>query len=286
MRLDAPPNTADVQYFLTPGGTWTKPAGAKMCYVVCIGAGGGGGSGRRGAPGTNRYGGGAGAAGYLSTSLLPAAELPDEVTVLVSAPGVGGAPVTTDDTNGNDAVYPGAESDPGSFFGTYVRARAGAQGSLGTATNGISASVPSGGGMFAPGPAGNGGLASGVGAINSAAAPGSGGGGAGLTTGDSSGTGGKGGYIGAVSITAGVGAPGAVSDTPPRNASPSTDQPVGTSGAGGSGGSVSQATPGGSGANGAAYGGGGGGGSASANGYASGAGGNGGPGIVVVTSYF
>lgn len=41
----------------TSSATWTKPAGLKYAYIVCLGAGGGGGSGRRGAVNTNRCGG-------------------------------------------------------------------------------------------------------------------------------------------------------------------------------------------------------------------------------------
>lgn len=292
MRLELPSTSADVQYFLAPGGTWTKPAGAKMVQVVCIGAGGGGGSGRRGANGTLRYGGGSGCGGYYTYTVMVADNLPETVDVTVTAPGVGGAAVTIDDTGGNSASYPDANTDPGTKFGSFLRARSGSQGSGGTATSGSRGGVPSGGGMFPPGAGADGGNGPGGGAINSAAAPGSGGGGAGRDAANSSAAGGLAGYVGSVSVTTGVGIPipaGSLNSGTPNDAPASTDQGLGQPGPGGSGGgSNSLASPvrGGNGARGANYGGGGGGGSASENGYDSGAGGDGGPGICVVTSYF
>ena len=58
----------------TSSATWTKPAGLKYAYVVCLGAGGGGGSGRRGAADSNRYGGGGGSSGYIVKRFLKASE--------------------------------------------------------------------------------------------------------------------------------------------------------------------------------------------------------------------
>ena len=76
-------NTVQIDiYTNTAGATWTKPAGAKLVEIFCIGGGGGGGSGRRG---TNAHagGGGGGGGGNLFMWTFSAAELGATETVVV-----------------------------------------------------------------------------------------------------------------------------------------------------------------------------------------------------------
>ena len=99
----------------TGSDTWTKPAGLKELFVVCIGGGAGGGSGSRGAAGVLRRGGGGGGGTVIVWRKISAAELGATETVTVGAGGAGGAAVTADDTNGNDGTAGGDTS-----FGTLV----------------------------------------------------------------------------------------------------------------------------------------------------------------------
>ena len=87
-------------------GTYTNPQTGVM-RIICIGAGTGGGSGRRGAAGENRFGGGAGSpAGYTVANFI-ASELPASLPIWVGAGGNGGAAVTTNATNGSNGSQGG-----------------------------------------------------------------------------------------------------------------------------------------------------------------------------------
>lgn len=75
--------------------TWSKPRGAKMIEIFCLGAGGGGGHSTVTA-GSTTGGGGGGSAGIVR-GLIPAFLLPDTIYILV---GKGGAGASTSATVG------------------------------------------------------------------------------------------------------------------------------------------------------------------------------------------
>lgn len=91
------PEKTNIQIFSQPsnatGGTqfttWSKPAGKKMLYILCIGGGGGGGAGFAGADLSNRGGGGGGSSSAMSTLLVPLDLIPDNLFVTVGAGGIG-----------------------------------------------------------------------------------------------------------------------------------------------------------------------------------------------------
>jgi len=269
------PTTRDVQVFAA-NATWTKPTGAKLVHVSIVSGGGGGASGRRGADGTNRYGGGGAGGASRRDAFLRADALTSTVDVTVGAAGVGGAAVTTDDTNGNDGTNGGV-----STFGAYLRSTGGTKGIGGTAALGTNGA----GGLGVEEGANGGAGGSGAGASGlTARGAGGGGGGGGIGTGNLANAGGVGGY----SLGAGYwnNATGGVIDSTPPGVGYSQPDDTGLAGNGGGGGASSITTAAQAGANGGKYGGGGGGGGASKNGSASGKGGDGAPGLVVVTTYF
>ena len=267
----APPS--DVQVFVTPGTfTWTKPDNALSVQIVCIGAGGGGGSGRRGAAGTTRRGGGGGTGGGYSTLTVPAAALPATVDGEVGAPGVGGAAVAVNSTNGGPGGIGGE-----SMFGFpaapgvgLVYAGGGFPGDGGGAGGGGGGGEVQDLAMFTAEDGGDADIGGGLGgtALPSRAAGGSGGGGGGVTPGNTPFGGGAGGNCIAMS---GFGGGGAA--TTPDPGDPGEVRVVELPSGGGGGGAGASGSAAGSGGAGGTYGGGGGGGGGALNGFASGAGG-------------
>lgn len=75
--------------------TWKKPRGASYIYMLLIGPGGGGGGGRTGTVGTGRGGGGGGAAGGISSLIVPAIFLPEELFIIPAIGADGGAATST-----------------------------------------------------------------------------------------------------------------------------------------------------------------------------------------------
>ena len=241
---------------------WSKPIGAKVVEVICIGAGGSGGSGSVNA--SNRYGGGGGAGGGYSRMIFNASSLPSTVNVIRGTGFSGGASKTIV-SNGNNGSTGGD-----SYFGDYLRATGGA-GGLGGSSLDTAQSI-GGYGVIENG--GKGGV---VATSNTKYAPSGGGAG-----GDGSGFGGAGGSDGGVvRLQINTQGQGAAPGLPGGTASSYTNQLMGAGGGGGGGGS---GTNGGAGANGLLYGAGGGGGGSS-NGT-SGAGGSGANGVVIVITYF
>ena len=248
--------------------TWSKPSGAKVVEVICIGAGGSGGSGSVNA--SNRFGGCGGAGGGYSRMIFNASSLPSTVNALGGRGFSGGASKTIV-SNGNNGST-GADS----YFGDYLRATGGAGGLGGSSGEGF----PTIGGYGVIENGGDGGVVGGLLAdttSNTKYAPSGGGaGGDGFSFAVQSGSAG-----GTVRLQINTQGAGGSTGLPGSTASSYTNQLMG---AGGGGGGAGSGTNGGGGANGLLYGAGGGGGGSS-NGT-SGAGGSGANGVVIVITYF
>jgi hypothetical protein len=272
----------DTQIF-TAGGTWTKPAGAKMVHYIVIGGGGGGGSGRCDNAGTDRSGGGGGGAGGITVGWLNASALGATETITVGAGGAGGAAKTTV-SHGEAGTSGGVSS-----IGTVIQTHASGGGGGGTTTSGgggggasNSARIYSADGATNAGVNGSSGSRGQPSAIFNA--PTGGQGGSGISSANvvsSSAAAANSGHVRTGALVAG-GTGGA--SAAGGNGNSGGMNFVGTGGGGGSPNSSTGA--GNAGGNGGLYGGGGGGGSAGAFSEASGAGGNGADGIVVITTYF
>jgi hypothetical protein len=131
-------------------GSYTKPSWARKATIKMLGAMGGGGSGRRGAAGTARFGGGgAGAAVYLEC-VIRASEIDATGSVIIGAGGIGGAAITTNDTDGAIGTAAGNTSvNVNAGNGFLLQARGSQGGNGGTSTSGIGGSVVNGAGIGA-----------------------------------------------------------------------------------------------------------------------------------------
>lgn len=276
-------SNVDVKLY-TANDTWTNPSPstAKRVFVKLIGGGGGGGSGRKGAAGTNRYGGSGGAPGCSVETWFLTTDLSSTVSVTVAAGGTGGAAVTADSTNGNNGTAGGSTT-----FST-VTAVGGFAGVGGTAA---SANQPGGKNnccLF--GLTSTGSLAAGSGSnstgnsvsANITSLPTGGGGGGGLNTSNTTASGGTGGGLGDSTYLQLVA--GGTSGTA-GNAGGNGNSARGVGTGGGGGGSSASANAG-AGGNGGGYGSGGGGGGAATDAVGnSGNGGDGAPGYALIITY-
>lgn len=104
----------------TSSGTWTKPTGAKYIELWMISAGNGGGSGRRGDTSTNRCGGAGGGGNTWACFKINSTEIDSTLSVTIGAGGIGGASITTDNTNGNPGAY-GGNTYAETFSPSYKR---------------------------------------------------------------------------------------------------------------------------------------------------------------------
>jgi hypothetical protein len=303
--LPAPP--PNVQVFTTPGSaTWTKPTAPTGCMAytlvegVLIGGGGAGASGRKGAAGSVRGGGAGGAPGMVTRFVLPIAAFGATETIVVGRGGVGGASVTTSDTNGVDGEF---HIDVDSIVGAGslgIRAGGGGDVSTGQSRGGTTA----GGTKGWPGHGSSGyaeGGAGGTGAGGTGASVNGGftvegssgaGGGAGVSAGNAAAAGGMAGVLGNATRVAmdgqvngiGTGTPGGTVGASP-NGTDGISRATGdiTTGTSGGGGASSTTGDAGRGGDGGLYGGAGGGGGAAVNAVGnSGRGGNGAQGVVMM----
>ncbi len=125
----------DVQSFTSTGAnTWTKPTGARVVYVVCVGGGGGGGGGTGGAAATARIGGGGGGGGAKAEKWFVASDLGATETATVANSGYGG-------NGGSSGAGSNGTAGGNSTFGSYLTCYGGGYGK-----GGIAATVSAGGG--------------------------------------------------------------------------------------------------------------------------------------------
>lgn len=301
--------SVDVQKF-TAGGTWTKPAGAKLVRVIATGAGGGGGGGPKVATSTACSGGGGGGGADRILGTFDASALTSTVPVTIGAGGTAGAGASstgagTDGGAGGNTTFgsyltaygggggsggsAGAGSGGGGGGGVYSAglSASGATGGLGSATIGgaTGGSAAAGGSATGPGGAGGAGsAATGAAFVGGTAYDGSGGGGsgAGITSGNVTAAGGNVFKFNGGSVLGGAAGSGSGGGAGSVGAS-ATDDGI----ASGSGGGGSDTTgSGGNGGAGGVPGGGAGGGGATQTGAKGGDGGVGGRGeITVITSF-
>lgn len=260
--------------------TQPVPVGALGVRLTIIPAGNGGGSGRRGAPGTIRCGGGGGSSGVVTRDWLIPVGAATTWDLRIDSGGAGGAAVTTDNTDGNN----GGIGTSRFRFGTGSYFYAGGTSSTvtgkgGTVNTGLGGTSGAGSLSLDGGSASTSGGNGGSGAQSWGDTASSAGAGGGITASNTPFNGGSGGQqrVSNVTVTAGGIAGGALPESGPTGELGGfLSGPVPGVGAGGGAASVTAAAQ--AGADGVGYGSPGGGGGASANGFASGRGGNGGPG--------
>jgi len=276
-------SNVDVKLY-TANDTWTNPSPstAKRVFVKLVGGGAGGGSGRKGAAGTNRYGGSGGAPGATVETWFLTTDLASTISVTVAAGGTGGAAVTADSTNGNNGTAGGSTT-----FST-VTAVGGLAGVGGTAASANQPGGKSGSCLFGLTSAaslgsGNGSNSTGSSVTASVASfPTGGGGGGGLNTSNTTASGGTGGGLGEgtyMQLVAG----GTAGTAGNAGGNGNSARGVGT---GGGGGGSSASANAGDGGNGGGYGSGGGGGGAATDSVGnSGRGGDGAGGYALIITY-
>lgn len=269
--------------FTTPGtDTYDIPPWATELHFFGAGSGSGGGSGRRGAAGTNRFGGASGASGAVCEVVWQVADLGGDTTLSVFVPdgGDGGAAPTTDDTNGNAGAAGAAATVTSSNRGVIALAGgATSGGGGGTSTGGTGGNA--GVGLW-PGTRGaNGGSGAGTAGTDGQGAPAGGGAGGGLNTSNTQTAGGAGGIGGkARDGTTSAATGGAAGGSDGADGSAVLGPRLGHGGAGGGSSNAGGGGQGGAGTRGA----GGGGGGASTNGTTGKPGGKGGSGFWRITA--
>ena len=277
-------------------GTHTLSTRAKYIDIILVSGGNAGGSGRRGDVNTDRFGGGGGTGGQISSSRLQRFMFTPSFLITVGGKGIGGTAITVDNTNGN-AGSAGGISDIASKITTVGQSASNA-GQGGTVTGGVSGGTTTNysfnGWPATTTYAVQGGRASSISATPTSVnafynVTTGGGGGGGINTANVERSGGSGNGI-SRAIDATVLLAGGLTATPGNNGGNGNSSLVTAElfvfgSTGGGGGGASKTANAGAGGNGAWPGGGGGGGGASLNGFNSGRGGDGGDGGVIIIEY-
>lgn len=268
----------------TSSSTWTNPSPStpRRVFVRLVGGGAGGGSGRKGAAGTERYGGSGGSPAAVVEAWFLTTDLAATVSVTIGAGGTGGAAVSTNSTSGNNGTAGGSTT-----FSTLT-AVGGLAGVGGTAA---SANQPGGKssaclvGITVASSLGAGSGSNTTGATvaaSTASLPTGGGGGGGLNASNIASSGGAGGVVGEGTYMQSV-AGGTAGTVGVAGGAGNSARGVGT---GGGGGGASSSGNGGDGGAGGGFGAGGGGGGAATNDVGnSGAGGAGAGGYALIITY-
>jgi len=130
-----------VQYFYRSG-TWDKPNGITMVYILSIGAGGGGGGGFSGSNATTRGGGGGGGSGGCTRVLVPAMFIQDTLIVTVGAGGKGGSAGVAGTAGSNTTVdFPRGDASRTPLITAFGGGGGGAGAGSGTSAAGAAGAI-------------------------------------------------------------------------------------------------------------------------------------------------
>jgi hypothetical protein len=128
---------------LRASGNIAKPLGARFAEIELWGGGGPGASGRKGAAGTNRCGGGGGSPGVYVRWRVDASECDANLVCTIPAAGAGGAAISANSTSGNTGATVADATVLLKAGGMLLSAQSGAPGIGGNASNGPGGAVRS-----------------------------------------------------------------------------------------------------------------------------------------------
>jgi hypothetical protein len=235
--------TQDVREYTSSQSNISTPSGILGGWITIIGAGSGGGSGRKGAAGTVRCGGGgAGSPGWLREVWIPASLWGATYSVTLAAGGAGGAARSTNDTDGATGTQAGATSLVTN--GRTWSAQSGGGGVAGTASSSGTGFGGYPGAQTGAGASATGGVGGSPGDTFGTSNPAAGAGG-GITSGDSASAGGASGS--SITISLAAASAGVVGGASPGAGAGATGGYPGGSGGGGAASTTTNAQTGGAG---------------------------------------